>query len=82
MFEEDKVRQLTEYMKDSFGMDPETVKSGIAAGNAAMEEFHRKLKAAGKKVLEQVRKEGRYAVFWLQDLIKMTVLLTMDCQSC
>ena len=62
MFEEDKVRQLTEYMKDSFGMDPETVKSGIAAGNAAMEEFHRKLKAAGKKVLEQVRKEGRYAV--------------------
>ena len=60
--EEDKVRQLTEYMKDSFGMDPEAVKAAITAGNAAMEEFHRKLKEAGKKVLDQVRKEGRYAV--------------------
>ncbi len=60
--EEDKVRQLTEYMKNNFEVDPETVKTAIAAGNAAMEEFHRKLKEAGKKVLEQVRKEGRYAV--------------------
>ncbi len=60
--EEDKVRQLTEYMKDTFSSDPEQVKQAIAAGNAAMEEFHRKLKEAGKEILEQVRREGRYAV--------------------
>ena len=60
--EEDKVRQLTEYMKDTFGLEPELVKQAINAGNAAMNEFHRKLKEAGKEVLEQVRREGRYAV--------------------
>ncbi len=60
--EEDKVRQLTNYMADTFLLDPEPVKQAIAAGNAAMDEFHRKLKDAGSKVLEQVRRDGSYAV--------------------
>ncbi len=60
--EEDKKRQLTEYVKKTFSIDPAKAEQAIAAGNAAMEEFHSKLKDAGKKVLEQVRKEGSYAV--------------------
>ncbi len=60
--EEDKERQLVEYMKETFASDPAKVKQAVAAGNTAMETFHQKLKEAGGKVLEQVRKEGSYAV--------------------
>ena len=60
--EEDKVRQLTKYMQDTFSSDPDEVSQAITAGNAAMAEFHRKLKAAGSQVLKQVQKEGGYAV--------------------
>ncbi len=60
--EEDKKRQLTEYMKTTFSMDEAEVGKAIEAGNAAMEKFHRSLKEAGKEVLEQVQKENRYAV--------------------
>ena len=60
--EADKNRQLTEYIQQIFLISPVKVQQAIEAGNGAMEEFHRKLKDAGKKVLEQVRKEGKYAV--------------------
>ncbi len=60
--EEDKKRQLTEYMKNIFSIDSIEVEQAIKAGNAALDEFHSKLKEAGKKVLEQVKKENRYAV--------------------
>ena len=60
--EEDKRHQLIKYMKDTFSMDAAKVGQAIDAGNAAMEEFHRKLKEAGKQVLDQVQKENRYAV--------------------
>ena len=61
-WEEDKVRQLTEYMKDTFSLDEKLVKEAIALGNAAMDSFHGQLMEAGGKVLKQVRKEGKYAV--------------------
>ena len=60
--EEDKERQLVAYMRDTFSISSENVKQAVKAGNAAMDEFHRKLKEAGQKVLDQVREEGRYAV--------------------
>ena len=60
--EEDKRRQLTAYMKDTFALDAHEVAQAIEAGNAALEKFHNSLKEAGQKVLEQVEKEGRYAV--------------------
>ena len=60
--EEDKVAQLTSYMKENFSLPAQEVKEAIAAGNKAMAEFKRRLKNAGSKVLEQVRKENSYAV--------------------
>ena len=60
--EADKKRQLIDYMKSTFSMDPVKVTQAIQAGNTALAEFHSKLKAAGAQVLEQVRKENRYAV--------------------
>ncbi len=60
--EEDKSAQLTAYMKDSFSIPAQEVKDAISAGNRAMTEFKRKLKNAGSRVLEQVRKEDTYAV--------------------
>lgn len=49
-------------MKDTFSIDTVKVGQAIDAGNAAMDEFHLKLKDAGKRVLDQVQKENRYAV--------------------
>ncbi len=60
--EEDKSAQLTAYMKDSFSIPAQEVKDAISAGNRAMAEFKRRLKNAGSRVLEQVRKEDTYAV--------------------
>ncbi len=60
--EEDKVAQLTAYMKESFSLPAQEVKEAIAAGNRAMAEFKKKLKNAGSRVLEQVRTENSYAV--------------------
>jgi predicted CoA-substrate-specific enzyme activase len=60
--EEDKERQLIQFMKDTFQTEASKVKEAVVAGNAAMQEFHDKLKEAGAKVLEEVRKEGKYAV--------------------
>ena len=60
--EEDKRRQLIAYMGETFSIEVAEVKQAIEAGNAALEKFHKDLKDAGKKVLEQVEKENRYAV--------------------
>jgi predicted CoA-substrate-specific enzyme activase len=60
--EEDKVAQLTSYMKENFSLPEAEVKNAILAGNKAMAEFKRRLKEAGNRVLEQVRKEDSYAV--------------------
>ena len=58
----DREKQLTEYMKESFGISPENTKKAIAAGDRAMEEFHRTLKAEGARVMEEVKKNGTFAV--------------------
>lgn len=60
--EEDMEAQLVAYMKDTFSTDADKVKAAAAAGKAAMEEFHARLKEAGSKVLEEVREKGTYAV--------------------
>lgn len=60
--EEDKRRQLAEYMSRTFSLDKGEVEQAIEAGNAAMDQFHSRLKEAGQRVLDQVKREGRYAV--------------------
>ncbi|MBR0404629.1 MAG: activase [Eggerthellaceae bacterium] len=58
----DRERQLGEWMQETFGVEPALTKRAIAAADAAMEEFRRDLMAAGTQVIDQVRREGRYAV--------------------
>ena len=55
-------QQLIKYMADTFSIPAEEVKSAVAAGRDAMEEFRRQLKEAGAKVLEEVHKSDGYAV--------------------
>ena len=47
--EEDKKRQLTEYMKRTFSMDPAEVEQAIQAGNAALEEISQEIKRCRQK---------------------------------
>lgn len=60
--EEDKERQLITYMEQTFSIQPSETKKAVLAGNDAMRQFRSRLKEAGAKVLEEVEKEGRYAV--------------------
>ncbi|MCD8119844.1 MAG: acyl-CoA dehydratase activase [Lachnospiraceae bacterium] len=58
----DRTGQLVRYMKDTFGTDEALTAQACAAADAALDTFHRRLKEAGAAVLEEVRKNGSYAV--------------------
>lgn len=59
---EDVEKQLVVYMKDTFDLDEKDVLVAARLGKQAMNTFRSKLKEAGKEVIDQVRKENRYAV--------------------
>lgn len=59
---EDRRRQLADYMEETFGIAREDTLKAEEAGTAAMETFHRTLKEAGAKILEETKKNGTYAV--------------------
>lgn len=58
----DRNHQLTKYMEETFGIPSEETMQAIAAGDEAQETFSRELKKAGQEIIDQVEKEGRYAV--------------------
>lgn len=60
--EEDKECQLVDYVKNTFSIGDDDTKKAVLAGNEAMRLFRTRLKEAGAKVIEEVKKEGRYAV--------------------
>lgn len=60
--DEDRERQLSEYMHKEFGIDKAVCKKAISYGAKAQESYDRELKAAGAKVIMQVTAENRYAV--------------------
>ena len=47
----DRERQLSDWMSETFGIDPALTKRAIEAGDAAMESFRSELLAAGKEVI-------------------------------
>lgn len=59
---EDRDRQLTQYMQETFGISPQLTRKAIAAGDAAQREFSDRLKAEGQKIIDDVQKSGTYAV--------------------
>ena len=60
--DKDRDRQLGEWMRETFGIDRETCRRAIAAADEAQHQFRSELVAAGREVIDQVRREGSYAV--------------------
>ncbi len=58
----DRSRQLGAWMHETFGIDQALTDLAITAADAAQDKFRDDLLAAGKQVLEQVRRNGTYAV--------------------
>lgn len=58
----DRDRQLRIYMKKKFGIEPKQTMLAIQAADKAQKIFHKELKRAGAKVIQKVKKEGKYAV--------------------
>ncbi|MCC8121237.1 MAG: acyl-CoA dehydratase activase [Oscillospiraceae bacterium] len=58
----DRDRQLTKYMPATFHIQPARPRAALQAAAAAPESFRRRLKAAGKAVLDEVTEQDTYAV--------------------
>jgi predicted nucleotide-binding protein (sugar kinase/HSP70/actin superfamily) len=58
----DREGQLSKYMKENFDISEALTKKAIACGDAAQKAFHEELLKAGKKVCEEVKASGSYAV--------------------
>ncbi|MGI6008019.1 MAG: acyl-CoA dehydratase activase [Ruminococcus sp.] len=58
----DQEIQLKKYMKETFQIPEEETAAAIESGNRAQELFRKDLQERGKQVLEQVEREGKYAV--------------------
>lgn len=60
--EQDRVRQLSKYFHETFGISPKTTEKAIEQAEKAQRDFHDTLQRRGAEVLAQVRKEERYAI--------------------
>lgn len=58
----DRQRQLTQYMKETFGISEDETYHAILWGDKAMDDFHAGLKKAGAAVLEEAKENGTFAV--------------------
>ncbi|MDD6212301.1 MAG: acyl-CoA dehydratase activase [Clostridiales bacterium] len=59
---EDRERQLTKYMEDHFQISAKTTREAIRMADEAQNLFHEKMQEAGRSVLDEVQKNGTYAV--------------------
>lgn len=60
--DEDRDRQLTAYMKETFGISKEHVRKAVEQADKAQESFKEKLLKAGDEVCRKVKEEGTYGV--------------------
>lgn len=60
--DEDRNRQLSGYMKETFGISEKSVLAAIEMADKAENLFHQTLEEAGKKILDDVTAKGTYAV--------------------
>ena len=58
----DRERQLCSWMKETFGIDAVLVKQALLHADAAQNKFKSDLLEAGARVLEDVRRNGDYAI--------------------
>ena len=59
---EDMHRQLTQYMKETFGIPAAACEKAMRQAEAAEETFHESLFAEGRSVLEEVQRKSGFAV--------------------
>lgn len=59
---EDRNRQMTAYMSETFGIEKAHVIKAIEMGDAAQKKFQDELKKAGQKVLDDLEEKNTYAV--------------------
>lgn len=60
--DEDRSRQMTRYMEETFSISKEKVLAAMQMGDAAIDSFHKELKKEGQRVLDEVREKNSYAV--------------------
>ena len=60
--DEDKERQLADYMYDAFKIERELTVKAVRQALSAQREYDGELKKAGKEALERAKKEGRLSV--------------------
>ena len=60
--DKDRHNQLTKYMMDKFQVPVEQTEAAIKAGDKAQKSFQDALKERGRQIIEEVEKEGTYAV--------------------
>ncbi|GHU03558.1 2-hydroxyglutaryl-CoA dehydratase [Spirochaetia bacterium] len=58
----DRDYQLCRYMQDTYGVQPALTRKAIRAGDGALKSFKSGLAEEGAKILEQVEKDGAFAV--------------------
>ena len=58
----DRDRQLTRYMQKEFGIRPSLTRRAMKVGDAAEDAFHETMFAAGRRVMEDARARGTFAV--------------------
>jgi predicted CoA-substrate-specific enzyme activase len=59
---EDRNKQLTKYMQETFHITSEQTKAAIKAGDDAQKSFQEELKKAGQEIIDNVEKNDTYAV--------------------
>ena len=60
--EGDRIRQLRAFFRDTYGLPEEEIMAAFRQGERALQEFRAKLMQEGEKILDQVTREGRFAV--------------------
>lgn len=60
--DEDRERQICEYMKKEFHIDEEICKKAVSYASKAQKLYEKELKENGQKVIDEVTKENKFAV--------------------
>ena len=59
---EDRRRQICSYAEKTFGLSHAEVSAAFDQGERALKEFRTQLASEGQKILEDIRREGTFAV--------------------
>ncbi len=79
--DDDRDRQLCQWMRDAHQIDPDLTRKAIAAADAAQHSFRERLLDAGRETIEHVRRKGGYAVILASRPYHNDILVNHDLPS-